>query len=108
MHRTFFAGYSQLPWQVQGLRGAPEWPPIQTMLPDFLGKRRRSRSRVWPGIPLDCANKGAPSVLDSIFAEAAPNAARTVNTLIEAGFQYAPTPDQIRRSRHSPGSSSGK
>lgn len=35
----FFAGYSQLPRQIQGLRGAPEWPAIQAMLPDLDGRR---------------------------------------------------------------------
>lgn len=35
----FFAGYSQLPRQVQGLDGAPEWPVIRTMLPDVAGLR---------------------------------------------------------------------
>jgi SAM-dependent methyltransferase len=35
----FFAGYSQLPRQVHGLDGAPEWPAIRAMLPDLRGKR---------------------------------------------------------------------
>ncbi|MBS7700430.1 MULTISPECIES: class I SAM-dependent methyltransferase [unclassified Chelatococcus] len=35
----FFAGYSQLPRQVRGLDGAPEWPAIRAMLPDLAGKR---------------------------------------------------------------------
>lgn len=35
----FFAGYSQLPRQVHGLDGAPEWPIIRAMLPDVAGKR---------------------------------------------------------------------
>jgi len=35
----FFAGYSQLPRQVRGLDGAPEWPSIREMLPDLHGKR---------------------------------------------------------------------
>ncbi|VIO75115.1 class I SAM-dependent methyltransferase [Bradyrhizobium ivorense] len=35
----FFAGYSQLPRQVRGLVGAPEWPAIRAMLPDVAGKR---------------------------------------------------------------------
>lgn len=35
----FFAGYSGLPRQVQGLAGAPEWPAIRAMLPDMSGKR---------------------------------------------------------------------
>lgn len=35
----FFAGYSQLPRQVQGLDGAPEWPVIRSMLPALSGKR---------------------------------------------------------------------
>lgn len=29
----FFAGYSQLPRQVRGLEGAPEWPAVRAMLP---------------------------------------------------------------------------
>ncbi|MEJ5023110.1 class I SAM-dependent methyltransferase [Ochrobactrum vermis] len=36
---TFFAGYSQLPRQVHGLEGAPEWGAIQAMLPPLKGKR---------------------------------------------------------------------
>lgn len=34
----FFAGYSQLPRQVHGLDGAPEWPAVQSMLPDLTSK----------------------------------------------------------------------
>jgi SAM-dependent methyltransferase len=35
----FFAGYVELPRQVHGLAGAPEWPSIRAMLPDVAGKR---------------------------------------------------------------------
>ena len=35
----FFAGYSQLPRQLRGLSGAPEWPAIRVMLPALSGKR---------------------------------------------------------------------
>lgn len=35
----FFTGYSQLPRQVKGLDGAPEWPAIRALLPDVEGKR---------------------------------------------------------------------
>lgn len=35
----FFAGYSQLPRQVHGLDGAPEWPAIRALLPDVAEKR---------------------------------------------------------------------
>ncbi len=35
----FFSGYSQLPRQVQGLSGAPEWPAIRALLPDLADKR---------------------------------------------------------------------
>ena len=35
----FFSGYSQLPRQVHGLDGAPEWPAIRDMLPTLAGKR---------------------------------------------------------------------
>lgn len=35
----FFTGYSQLPRQVHGLDGAPEWSAVRAMLPDLTGKR---------------------------------------------------------------------
>lgn len=35
----FFEGYSRLPRSVHGLDGAPEWPAIQSLLPDLAGKR---------------------------------------------------------------------
>ncbi|WP_254604415.1 bifunctional 2-polyprenyl-6-hydroxyphenol methylase/3-demethylubiquinol 3-O-methyltransferase UbiG [Leisingera sp. ANG59] len=35
----FFAGYSQLPRQVDWLDGAPEWPEIQALLPGLSRKR---------------------------------------------------------------------
>lgn len=35
----FFSGYSQLPRQVQGLAGAPEWPVLRSMFPEMAGKR---------------------------------------------------------------------
>jgi SAM-dependent methyltransferase len=36
---TFFENYSTLPRSVQGLDGAPEWPRLQTFLPDLAGAR---------------------------------------------------------------------
>jgi SAM-dependent methyltransferase len=35
----FFSGYSQIPRQVHGLDGAPEWHAIRALLPDLKGKR---------------------------------------------------------------------
>ncbi len=35
----FFTGYSQLPRQVHGLEGAPEWPAIRALLPDVSARR---------------------------------------------------------------------
>ena len=35
----FFAGYSRLPRSVEGLAAAPEWPTLQSMLPDLQGSR---------------------------------------------------------------------
>ena len=35
----FFAGYSRLRRSVEGLAGAPEWPTLQSMLPDLRGLR---------------------------------------------------------------------
>jgi SAM-dependent methyltransferase len=36
---TFFAGYSQLLRSREGLDGAPEWPSLRALLPDFKGLR---------------------------------------------------------------------
>lgn len=35
----FFQGYSQLPRSLSGLDGAPEWPVLQSLLPDLNGSR---------------------------------------------------------------------
>lgn len=35
----FFSGYSQIPRQVHGLGGAPEWHAVRAVLPDLVGKR---------------------------------------------------------------------
>jgi SAM-dependent methyltransferase len=35
----FLTGYSQLPRQILGLDGAPEWPALRALLPDVRGKR---------------------------------------------------------------------
>lgn len=35
----FFENYMQLPRQIHGLEGAPEWPTTRTMLPEISGKR---------------------------------------------------------------------
>lgn len=36
---AFFDGYSQLPRQILGLDGAPEWPSVRALLPVLTGKR---------------------------------------------------------------------
>jgi len=36
---NFFAGYATLDRSVKGLDGAPEWPALQTMLPEIQGKQ---------------------------------------------------------------------
>lgn len=38
-HEEFFAAYTQLDRSQRGLAGAPEWPTLQTMLPDLTGRR---------------------------------------------------------------------
>ena len=35
----FFEGYSQLPRQVKGLDGAPEWPAVRAMMPDLTDRK---------------------------------------------------------------------
>lgn len=36
--QAFFDGYSQLPRSREGLAGAPEWPSVRALLPDFSGQ----------------------------------------------------------------------
>lgn len=35
----FFAGYSQLPRQLQGLQGTPEWPSFRSLIPGIHGAK---------------------------------------------------------------------
>ncbi|KAG0651232.1 SIS-domain containing [Hyphodiscus hymeniophilus] len=37
--KRFFEGYIQLPRQVQGLDGSPEWPEFRAMIPDIKGAK---------------------------------------------------------------------
>ncbi len=59
----FFAGYSQLPRQVHGLAGAPEWPAIRAMLPDVTGKRVADLGCGFGWVSRWMREQGAASVL---------------------------------------------
>ncbi len=59
----FFAGYSQLPRQVHGLDGAPEWPAVRAMLPDMTGKRVADLGCGFGWVSRWMREQGAASVL---------------------------------------------
>lgn len=59
----FFAGYSQLPRQIHGLDGAPEWPAVRAMLPDMTGKRVADLGCGFGWVSRWMREQGAASVL---------------------------------------------
>lgn len=60
---NFFAGYSRLTRQVQGLDGAPEWPVIRSMLPNVSGKRVADLGCGFGWVSRWMREQGAASVL---------------------------------------------
>ncbi|MFS2013008.1 class I SAM-dependent methyltransferase [Azospirillum sp. CT11-132] len=65
----FFAGYSQLPRQVHGLDGAPEWPAIRAMLPDLVGRRVVDLGCGFGWVSRWMRDQGAASVLGFDLSE---------------------------------------
>lgn len=65
----FFAGYSQLPRQAQGLDGAPEWPAFRAMLPDPRGLRAADLGCGFGWISRWLREAGASSVLGLDLSE---------------------------------------
>lgn len=66
----FFARYSQLPRQVQGLAGAPEWPMVRAMIPPLLGMRTLDLGCGFGWVSRWMREQGAASVLGLDLSEA--------------------------------------
>jgi SAM-dependent methyltransferase len=81
----FFSGYSQLPRQVLGLDGAPEWPAIRALLPDLKGKRVVDLGRGFGWASRWMREQGAASVLGLDLSQSMIERARskTADTAIE-------------------------
>lgn len=62
-HPDFFAGYTQLPRQVRGLNGAPEWSAVRAMMPDMTGKRVADLGSGFGWVSRWMKEQGAVSVL---------------------------------------------
>jgi 2-polyprenyl-3-methyl-5-hydroxy-6-metoxy-1,4-benzoquinol methylase len=73
---AFFTGYSQLPRQVHGLDGAPEWPAIRAMLPPLAGKQVVDLGCGFGWASRWMAGQGAASVLGLDLSENMINRAR--------------------------------
>lgn len=82
----FFAGYSQLPRQVHGLSGAPEWPAIRALLPDLSGKRVADLGCGFGWASRWFRNQGARSVLGLDLSQNMIERARTDTQ--DAGIEY--------------------
>jgi SAM-dependent methyltransferase len=81
----FFSGYRQIPRQVHGLDGAPEWPAIRALLPDLRGKRAVDLGCGFGWASRWMRDQGATSVLgldlsNNMIEQAR---AKTVDTAIE-------------------------
>lgn len=82
----FFAGYSQLPRQVEGLDGAPEWPAILALLPDLTGRRVADLGCGFGWASRWFHNQGAASVLGLDLSQNMIERARTDTE--DAGIEY--------------------
>src|SRR3546814_18514980 len=69
IYPDFFAGYSQLPRQVEGLAGAPEWPAIRALLPELSGKRMEDLGFGFGWLARWAREEGADQVLGLAIAE---------------------------------------
>jgi len=82
----FFAGYSQLPRQVRGLGGAPEWAIVRTMMPDLGGKRVVDLGCGFGWAARWMREQGAASVLGIDLSQ---NMIERANALtMDAGIEY--------------------
>ena len=83
----FFAGYSQLPRQVEGLAAAPEWPALRAMLPELAGKRVVDLGCGFGWFARWARSAGAADVLGLDLSEAMIARARAETT--DAAIRYA-------------------
>ncbi|ASD65159.1 class I SAM-dependent methyltransferase [Bdellovibrio bacteriovorus] len=81
----FFEGYTQLPRQIHGLEGAPEWPALQSMLIPVSDKRVVDLGCGFGWVSRWMRDNGAKSVLGLDLSEKMIERARkdTKDTLIE-------------------------
>ncbi|MBO9355972.1 methyltransferase domain-containing protein [Bordetella petrii] len=82
----FFAGYTQLPRQICGLDGAPEWPAVRAMLPDLHGKRVLDLGCGFGWASRWMREHGASSVLGLDLSQKMIERARTDTT--DSSIQY--------------------
>ncbi len=83
----FFAGYSRLPRSVAGLEGAPEWPALRALLPDFGGLRVLDLGCGFGWFCRWARENGAAHVLGTDVSEKMLARARTETT--DAAISYA-------------------
>ncbi|KAB5532725.1 S-adenosyl-L-methionine-dependent methyltransferase [Coniochaeta sp. 2T2.1] len=85
-NKTFFEGYSTLPRSIHGLEGAPEWPRLQTFLPDLSGKRVLDLGCGFGWFCRWAANHGTASVHGIDISH---NMLEKARTMSETGAKYS-------------------
>lgn len=85
----FFSGYSQLPRQVQGLAGAPEWPALRSMFPQMTGKRAIDLGCGFGWVSRWLRENGAEAVLGIDLSENMIARARELTNDTEIDYQMA-------------------
>ncbi|MGD9806095.1 MAG: class I SAM-dependent methyltransferase [Hyphomicrobiaceae bacterium] len=83
---TFFAGYSQLPRQLLGLEGAPEWPTVEALLPDVTRKRVVDLGCGYGWVSRWLRAHGSAEILGIDISETMISQARARTT--DAGIEY--------------------
>ncbi|MCK1741919.1 methyltransferase domain-containing protein [Bradyrhizobium sp. 139] len=85
----FFSGYSQLPRQVHGLAGAPEWPTLRAMFPHVAGKRAVDLGCGFGWVSRWLVENGAKTVLGVDLSENMISRAREVTTDTAIDYRIA-------------------
>lgn len=85
----FFSGYVQLPRQVHGLAGAPEWPALRALLPGVTGKRAVDLGCGFGWVSRWLIENGATSVLGVDLSENMLARARTMTASAAIAYQRA-------------------
>lgn len=90
---VFFKKYAQMQRSVQGLNGAGEWKTLQTLLPDFKGKRLLDLGCGYGWHCIYAMEQGAASAVGIDISENMLSVAREKTSFQEVTYQCVPMED---------------